>query len=50
MNVGCSESNAALHSLGLQIHSLYIYFYLNMHCVDSNFVRDKILQSEPGFQ
>lgn len=46
---GFSIANVTLHSFCLQIQSAYIYFYLNIHCVDSNFVRDKILQSEPEF-
>lgn len=44
---GFPTANVTLHSFCLQIQSAYIYFYLNIHCVDSNFVRDKILQSEP---
>lgn len=47
--LGFSIANVTLDSLCLQIQSAYIYFYLSIHCVDSNFVRDKILQSEPEF-
>jgi len=47
--LGFSIANVTLDSLCLQIQSAYIYFYLNIHCVDSNFVRDKILQSEREF-
>lgn len=47
--LGFSIANVILDSLCLQIQAAYIYFYLSIHCVDSNFVRDKILQSEPEF-
>lgn len=49
MNVGFFNSWYYPGFTLLQIQSAYIYFYLNIHCVDSNFVRDKILQSEPEF-
>lgn len=44
-----SIANVTLGSFCLQIQSARIYFCLNIHCVDSNFVRDKILQSESEF-
>lgn len=47
--LGSSVANVTLDSLCLQIQSACIYFYLNVRCVDSNFVRDKILQSEAQF-
>lgn len=47
--LGVSVANVTLDSLCLQIQSVYIYFCLNMHSVDSNFVRDKIFQSETEF-
>lgn len=47
--LGVSVANVTLDSLCLQIQSVCIYFCLNMHSVDSNFVRDKIFQSETEF-